>query len=178
MSSQIAPSPGMEKTTFKLEEYDVTDTACQIFNILTCPLTFLACVPGVLGSKKITLTPEEAVLEYKCLLCSGTSRRAYGELGSVDKGNCCCCVGLSSDLTKGMLICPGMGCDGTYVDEIVGELKSRMKQRGDTGNIQRAEQTFALLKSQGEEIKYLRASLDAIMKQMNVAPPSKVEMVP
>ena len=33
-------------------------------------------------------------------------------------------------LTKDMPICPGMGCNGPFVEEIVGELKARMRERG------------------------------------------------
>ena len=40
---------------------------------------------------------------------------------------------------------PGCGCEQATVDEIVAELKQRMRHRGDTAQIQRAEQTLERL---------------------------------
>jgi hypothetical protein len=42
-------------------------------------------------------------------------------------------------------ISPGCGCESEIVDEIVTELKKRMRSRGDTGQIQRTEQLLARL---------------------------------
>jgi hypothetical protein len=42
-------------------------------------------------------------------------------------------------------ISPGCGCSKDKVDEIVSELKVRMRQRGDTAQIMRAEETLARL---------------------------------
>jgi hypothetical protein len=76
-------------------------------------------------------------------LCGNhVSKRPYGELGSVDRGNCFCCVSVYSSFGQ---ISPGCGCDAETVDEIVTELKARMRQRGDTAQIQRAEQTLERL---------------------------------
>jgi hypothetical protein len=70
------------------------------------------------------------------------SRRPYGELGSVDRGNCLCCVSIVSSFGE---ISPGCGCEREIVDEIVTELKQRMRRRGDTAQIQRAEQMLQRL---------------------------------
>ena len=69
-------------------------------------------------------------------------KRPYGELGSVSKGNCCCCVSANSGLGE---IQPGCGCDEARVDEIVTELKTRMRARGDTAQILRSEETLQRL---------------------------------
>ncbi len=50
------------------------------------------------------------------------------------------------------------------VKEIVAELKVRMKERGDTGNIQCQELTLAMLREQD-------AKLNAIMQKLNVPIP-------
>ena len=120
---------------FQTKTWDVTDTGCQILHILCCPIAFTPFIPGALGTKTLTLGPEEAELEYKCPCCNGKTRVPYGELGNVDRGNCLCCVGVASGLSKQMPICPGMGCDDKLVDEIVAEMKVRMRARGDTGQI-------------------------------------------
>ena len=42
-------------------------------------------------------------------------------------------------------ISPGCGCDEDAVDEIVSELKQRIRDRGDTAQIIRAEETLSKL---------------------------------
>lgn len=76
-------------------------------------------------------------------LCGqNVSRRPYGELGSVDRGYCLCCVSVVSGFGE---ISPGCGCEPNIVDEIVNELTKRMRDRGDTAQIQRAEETVQRL---------------------------------
>lgn len=70
------------------------------------------------------------------------SKRPYGELGSVDRSTCLCCISVESAFGP---ISPGCGCDTERVDEIVMELKQRMRQRGDTAQIQRTEETLQRL---------------------------------
>ena len=113
----------------------------------------------------------------KCTPCvDGTKRMPYGELGSVDTTTSCfCCVSFSSDLTPstaegGGGVSPGCGCEGALVSEIVGELKKRMKARGDTGNIVRAEQTLAKVTVLEGTVERLEGKIDAMMKHMGVSP--------
>jgi hypothetical protein len=76
-------------------------------------------------------------------LCgTNIAKHPYGELGSVGRGNCFCCV--SADSAFGP-ISPGCGCDGEKVDDVVTILKERVRARGDTGQIQRTEQTLQRL---------------------------------
>jgi len=76
-------------------------------------------------------------------LCGNhVSKRPYGELGSVDRGTCLCCVSAESAFGP---ISPGCGCEEEKVDDIVNELKTRMRQRGDTAQINRAEETLRRL---------------------------------
>jgi hypothetical protein len=53
-----------------------------------------------------------------------------------------CCVSAVSSFGE---ISPGCGCEREIVDQIVTELKTRMRNRGDTAQIQRAEQTLKRL---------------------------------
>jgi hypothetical protein len=70
------------------------------------------------------------------------SKRPYGELGSVDRSTCLCCISAESAFGP---LSPGCGCDEEMVDLIVHELKRRMRERGDTAQIMRAEETLARL---------------------------------
>ena len=118
-------------------------------------------IPGIIGSKTIILEEEEAVFKASNPCCKVETRRPYGELGSVDEGNCLCCVGVTSGLTKGQPVNPGWGCNAPYVMEIVKDMKQRMKTRGDTGNIQRAEKTY-------EEVRALRSDLHKVMDHLKI----------
>jgi hypothetical protein len=76
-------------------------------------------------------------------LCGkNVAKHPYGELGSVERGNCCCFIAADSAFGP---ISPGCGCDRDGVDEIVTVLKERMRSRGDTAQIQRTEQTLKKL---------------------------------
>ena len=103
--------------------YDVTDSAMQACCILTCPIHWVPLAPGVLGTKTFVLEPEEAVFKIDCCICNTETRRPYGELGSVDKVKYGCCIGVGSELSAKMPICPGSGCNEALVDEIVADLK-------------------------------------------------------
>ena len=54
---------------------------------------------------------------------------------------------------------------------VVAELKARMKARGDTGNIKRAEQTIDMVAQLQVSVNSLTAKMDAIMAHLNIAPP-------
>lgn len=100
---------------------------------------------------------------------TNTQRRPYGELGSVDKGTACgCCINVTSGLG---LISPGWGCDEDLVNEIVEELKARMKTRGDTGQIKRAEQQIDMIIKMQNDVAMLDRKLDAILAHLNIASP-------
>ncbi|CAM9542501.1 unnamed protein product [Ectocarpus sp. 8 AP-2014] len=154
--------------TFEKKTYDVTDTYCQCCLIVTCPLTWAAICPGVLGKKILVLEEEEAILTQDCCIYHSVAHRPYGELGSVERENVCCFVGFTSNLspTKSegggpAAIIPGNCCETALVNEIVEELKKRMKHRGDTGQIKRAEENL-------KEIRHLHAKIDAVMEHLNI----------
>jgi len=126
-------------------------------------------IPGIMGKKTIVLEAEEAVLTVKCGCCNTTTRRPYGELGSVDSGTCLCFVCLASDLSKGGPICPGCGCNAPYVQEIVEEMKKRMKERGDTGVVKRSDEQLVLLRTMDNK-------MDAIVQHFNIVVPSQMTM--
>lgn len=102
----------------------------------------------------LTLEKEEVIKFDKSLCGSNTSKRPYGELGDVTETNCCCCVSLSSAFGE---ISPGCGCDEPLVREVVEELKARMRARGDTAQILRAEETLKRLEQ--VEAKLVRKML-------------------
>lgn len=168
--ANVVPIANAAPTVFPRKEYKVTDTGMQLFCCLTCPIHWMPIVPGILGEKRIVLEEEEAVMTVNCGICNAETRRPYGELGSVDKGNYCCCYGVASDLTKSMPICPGMGCDEAFVDEIVADLKRRMKSRGDTGQIQRAEQMLIAVQNVGADVRVMQANIHKIMEHLKLEP--------
>jgi hypothetical protein len=141
---------------FQTKEYDVTD----------CSTQFCCC-----GSKILTLEPEEAVLKTTTCVGGSTKRLPYGDLGSVEKVEACgCCASfksnLSPDTDEGKApIAPGCGCSGELVTEIVEELKSRMKHRGNTGNILRAEEAVKIMEA-------MTAKVDAMLTYLGVAIPA------
>ena len=136
--------------------------------LLTCPMHWMSLVPGIHGTKTMILEPEEAVFKVDCGLCNTVTRRPYGELGSVDKVRYGCCIGVGSELTAKMPICPGNGCNEPLVDEIVADLKRRMKARGDTGQIQRAEQMLVEVRRVGEDVAEIKANVEAIMDHLKI----------
>jgi len=101
---------------------------------------------------------EEVTLTVVNLCGTSVSRRPYGELGSVDRSTCCCFVAAESGLGS---ISPGCGCETEQVDDIVQELKLRMRGRGDTAQIQRAEEQISRLDD-------IDAKLDLIMKHLKI----------
>jgi len=91
------------------------------------------------------------------------SKLSYGEIGSVDKGNCCCFVSFGGGVGE---IYPGCGCDNDKVDEIVTDLKARIRGRGDTAQIRHQEDAL-------KRLDVVDAKLDLILKHMNI-PTSEV----
>ena len=153
---------------FDRQEYDVTDKGCQLCQLLCCPLIWTPIIPGMIGTKILILEPEEAVLETRCSCCyHSNSRRPYGELGSVDATTCCFCTGFTSNLTSiagtPMVLCPGCGNDNDRVENIVAELRRRMRTRGDTGQIQRAEENARRIMELQQTVNILVEKIDAIL---------------
>ena len=100
---------------------------------------------------------------------TNVQRRPYGELGSVDRGTACgCCVNVGSALGP---ISPGWNCEESLVNEIVEELKARMKTRGDTGQIQRAEQQIDKLTELQNDMTTMDKKIDAILAHLQIASP-------
>jgi len=141
---------GVAATTFEHQDYDVT----------SCCHRFCCC-----GSQILNLDPEELNLRTTTPCSTSNARRPYGELGSVDETKCCCFSSVASGMGAQ---CPGWGCSHELVQEIVQEMKVRMKARGDTGNIQRQEETLLLVRHQEKKI-------DAILAKLGV-PPSQLVM--
>jgi hypothetical protein len=123
--------------------------------------------------KELVLGPEEATLTTnKCFgMSSFATKREYAELGHVEKKKVCiCCAAMDSDLTPEQAISPGLGCDKFKVSQIVQEMRDRLGDRGDVGQIRRQEKMFRLLR----EIDY---QFPKIRSKLNVEfPPSQETM--
>ncbi|KAL3937745.1 MAG: hypothetical protein SGBAC_007206 [Bacillariaceae sp.] len=161
---------------FERKEYDATDIGCQTCLCLTSPVHLLPIIPGLMGTKRLILDEEEAVLQIECACYNINTRRPYGELGSVDKVKYLCCTGVSSELSKSMPIFIGWGCEDEQVADIVAELKKRMKARGDTGQIQKAELALQEIRALRKENQLLREDMKALLDHFNITVP--VEAVP
>jgi hypothetical protein len=126
----------------------------------------------------LTLETEEAHYKVVTPCSTETKRMPYGQLGSVDKKTACgCCIGVDSNLTpgEGMMISPGLGCETELVETIVNELKERMKARGDTGNIKRAEQTIDMVAKVQNDVSALTAKVDLILKHLSIPAPDEMK---
>lgn len=172
------PTTSAAPHQFEEKFYNVTDAGCQVCLVLTCPLHWLPVIPGFLGTKTISMEPEEAVYKVDFLCYHIETRRPYGELGSVDQYNCACIKGVISGLTKEQPICPGCGCEDALVAEIADELKQRMKGRGDTGQIQRAENMLNEIMQVKAELADTNECVRLLCDHFNieVPPPRAAEM--
>ena len=66
---------------------------------------------------------------------------------------------------------PGCNCEEELVAEIVEELKKRMKTRGDTGQIQRAEQQLTEIMKVQSDMAALNSKVDAILAHLEIRAP-------
>jgi hypothetical protein len=134
---------------FAHEEHDVT-CCCEV----------IFC-----GGTKLILGEEDAELfKTSCGgMCKGKKRGPYGELGTVDSGNCLCFYGFAAASlmqTEQDMQCTGCGCEKEKVDAIVAELKKRQALRGDRAKTRMAESTVASLSSLHKKVDAIMASLD------------------
>ena len=117
--------------------------------------------------QKLFLEPEEAHLVTTTCCSTETQRRPYGELMAVEHLKClgCChCFQFGTE-TK---VSPQCFCAESLVAEIVKELKTRMKARGDTGQIKRAEQLLGEMQILKAQAQNTDAKLNAILKHLNI----------
>jgi len=93
----------------------------------------------------------------------------YGELQAVEHLKCLgCCHCFQFAETK---VSPQCFCAEDLVGEIVKELKKRMKARGDTGQIKRAEQLLGEIQILKAQAQNTDAKLNAILKHLNISAP-------
>mmetsp|Transcript_10118 Transcript_10118/g.23413 ORF Transcript_10118/g.23413 Transcript_10118/m.23413 type:complete len:95 (-) Transcript_10118:87-371(-) len=71
-----------------------------------------------------------------------------------------------------MVLCPGSGCNHDVVAELVDEMKCRMKERGDTGQIRRTEDALIEIRALKSDMEEIKSDLRAVIKSLNVAPTS------
>merc|ERR1712232_788896 len=108
-----------------------------------------------MGSTVFQLEDDEVTMTEVNLCGKYVSKRPYGDLGHVDRSNCLCCVSVTSAFGP---IAPGCGCSESRVDEIVQELRERVKSRGDAAQIRRSEET----------LERLDAKLNALMEFLRI----------
>mmetsp|Transcript_15385 Transcript_15385/g.20169 ORF Transcript_15385/g.20169 Transcript_15385/m.20169 type:complete len:160 (-) Transcript_15385:180-659(-) len=134
--------------------YDVSDVFLKLF----------CCC----GTQKLLLYPEEAHLVTQVPCGKEHKKLPYGELGSVDKVNFLCCHSFNSSFTEQGIApgCCGIGKQ-SFVDEIVTELKERMRARGDTGQIKRAEETVEMLKALTTRMDGIESKLDRVLQKLD-----------
>eukprot|EP00640_Fibrocapsa_japonica_P007131 CAMPEP_0113938356 /NCGR_PEP_ID=MMETSP1339-20121228/4804_1 /TAXON_ID=94617 /ORGANISM="Fibrocapsa japonica" /LENGTH=159 /DNA_ID=CAMNT_0000941445 /DNA_START=47 /DNA_END=526 /DNA_ORIENTATION=+ /assembly_acc=CAM_ASM_000762 len=145
-----------ETTQTEPVEYDVTDCCTQLW---------CCCM----ASNKLFLSQEEVRFLQKTPCGTNDSKRPYGELGSVDKTNCLCCHGLNAGFSAEPIFPKFCGIgEEEFVNTIVQDLKSRMRARGDTGQIKRAEQQIQMLEDLSSRVGNLESKIDAIIKHMGV----------
>lgn len=137
--------------------------------VLTMPLHFAPFFPGVMGKKTLILEPEEAVLHVDSFCCSTNKRHPYGELQGVEKVHMGCCSGVSTSIFGGIPVCPGWGCNESYVDTIVADIKRRLHDRGDIGQMRQTEGIAAEVQAMRLEMREMRSDLKALLGVMNVS---------
>jgi len=169
MSAAIEHEPSAQAhftgVRFEHKEYDTTNY-CEKF-----------CPPGSILTlcthhQRLDLEPEEAVLVTTNCCSTVNQRRPYGELGSVDKLTCfgCCAYFMYGPNA----VAPQCCCAGDLVEEIVTELKARMKARGDTGQIKRAEQLMGEVQILKAATQTLDEKLDLVLKHLAISVPPPV----
>ena len=172
--SQIDHEPNAKNTTFAAVRFEHKDYDVTNYCIKFCPLYGWLTVCSF--KQTLALEPEEAHLVTTTCCSTQTQRRPYGELGAVDHTKCLGC--LSSFQFAETAVAPACCCAGDLVDEIIKELKSRMKARGDTGQIKRAEQLLGEIQILKAQAQTTDAKLDAILKHLNIdAPPATAAAV-
>ena len=70
---------------------------------------------------------------------------------------------------------PGCGCSYDLSDEVVNELKRRMKNRGDTGKIIRVEKALKELEDIRGEVLNIKNNTERIMLALNLTVDVPVE---
>jgi hypothetical protein len=163
---KTTPKPA-EKKVFETVKFDVSNY-CEM---LSCAFT------------ELELGPEEAQITYnKCFGCQSLSqKREYAQLGTVEMGKqCVVCRNVDSDL--GPPLAPGCGCDKTKVLKIVQELRERMGERGNIGQIKKQERIFHQMVELDQELPLLcqkegvqyppdQAKMSAVMARENQGGP-------
>jgi hypothetical protein len=153
---QQYPPVYQEKKVFETKKFDVS----RYSDMLNCTFSELE-----LGEEEATYTIN------KCFgLRSYTRKREYAELGYVEsRKKCFVCRTVDSDLSEGG-ISPGFGCDKTKVLQIVQELRDRMAERGNIGQMKKQERMYQMMFD-------LEKEWPLVMQKLAMSyPPSQTEL--
>jgi len=113
-------------------EDNVTDWGAQLCLIATCPITYIACVPGVIGRKTIRFDKQGVTYTSKCLgLWDKEKHVPATDLASTERTQCLCCVGISSKLTNRMPLFIGNGMQSERVNALIRKIRDNYTQRGE-----------------------------------------------
>lgn len=153
---------------FDTKEYDVTG-CCALY-----------CCCG-----KTTLVLEQDTVSIQSTDCwsKSDSEVAYGEVGNVNQTTTCFgCTAISGDFLPNAggdsaeaALSPGCGCEGDLVNDIVKEIRRRVRLRGDIAIHQRAEEQARNIKVLSDQVQSLEHKLDAIMNHLKVPQTASME---
>jgi hypothetical protein len=156
--TQQYPPKDQEKKVFPTAKFDVS----RYCEMLSCTFRELE-----LGQEEATYTIN------KCFgMNSHQRKREYAELGFVQsKKSCFTCYSVDSDLTPGEeTISSGFGCDKTKVLQIVAEMRERLAERGDIGQMRKQEIMYKLMSD-------LEKEWPLVMQKLGMShPPSQAEL--
>lgn len=144
---------------FETKEYDVT-------NYIECCCNIL-CTLGLAGPRwrKLTLNAEEMYLEVTDFCGRYQSRTPYGNLGSVETEENCCCFYEVPEVAD-----PQCGCNKAMVDEIAGELQERKVKRGNIAQIKQQENII-------NEVLKLDTRMDLLLHKRGIPYPPAQEVM-
>ena len=149
-----------DTVVFEHKEYEVTPTIANWCNCCTLKVMLM-------------LEPDEVVYTNDSCCVHQKKRLPYGELGSVEQTNPCgCCAVFNAGGLEPAGISPGCGCSGELVSEIVEELNSRQRLRGDVAQMKRADEQANNIKIMGERMNMIDAKMDAIMSHLKIPQPA------
>ena len=172
----VSGSGGGDVQQFETKEYDITDTGMQCCCVGTLGCCSLLCLcPGVMGSKKLIMGPDNLVMDFDCACCTSKSEIPYSDLGGVERNNCLCCSGISglgTGSSKDQPLFPGWGCSGNLVDEIVAEIKLRAGGRGAQGQLEVAQTTLTEVRQLRADLDEVKLCMQAIMEHHRIQPPA------
>lgn len=143
---------------FDTKEYSVTNYISSCIGCICCP----CCGPT---TNKLTLGPDEMLLETANWCNRNQSRTPYGNLGAVETETSCCCCSELPDIGA-----PGFGCSNDLVNEIAAQLQERKEKRGNIAQMMQQENIII-------EVLNLEAKADMLINKRGIQYPPAPEVM-